>query len=246
MGGRERALGDARDSPRIPSGRALRSCVSKPEFYSLGGPAAGDGYRRHTGAKVRHITIALRAATELKRQAAAPGQAWPVKVFGVAIKSGAACARSIRVLGAFAVRFWCSCASLQSAARLTFTYRFRAKNHSLAIQRLRGPLGTHENQAITATGTPNPSQHHQSPQPSDTSAVSRPVVLSVPSTRGQRHRRQKAEPFAESAFALTRHRQSFHGARHAALVFALLFFPASPLWPDYAAQATGKGHCPAR
>ncbi|WP_457278805.1 hypothetical protein [Polaromonas sp. P5_D5] len=79
MGGRERALGDARDSPRIPSGRALRSCVSKPEFYSLGGPAAGDGYRRHTGAKVRHITIAFRAATELKRQAAAPGQVWPVK-----------------------------------------------------------------------------------------------------------------------------------------------------------------------
>lgn len=172
MGGRERALGDARDSPRIPSGRALRSCVSKPEFYSLGGPAAGDGYRRHIGAKVRHITIALRAATELKRLAAAPGQVWAVKVFGVAIKSEAACACFIRISGTFPMRFWCFCALLQSAATLTLPIAPEQKNRSPA----------HPAFARPARHPREPGHHshgHAQPQPAP------PVAPAVRYQRGQ-------------------------------------------------------------
>lgn len=204
----KRVLGDARGSPRIPSDRGFRSCVSKPEFYSLSGPAAGGGYSRHIGAKGAPAAQALWAGTSC-----AARQSW------IAIKSGAKSPSAVWARGTFSINSWYCHAALASLLQAGPAKRSRGANS----YGRRGLPGIHANQAITPTGTPSPTHDHQSPQPpSDTSAVKRPVALSTPITMGQRHRCQKAallaESFAAGVFSLMRHRPSFRGARRAARV----------------------------
>ena len=52
--------------------------------------------------------------------------------------------------------------------------------------------GTSAHQVITATGRPSANHDQRSPQWSDTSALSKPLAVSTPSTHGQSQREGRA------------------------------------------------------